>query len=91
MSKGVLGEKIFTERRKTKTEIPSHHVTMANMTTILTIIGVVILVYGLVVLEVWPTVAGASIAILGKTWYVDRMVWLYEDMKHIPEYQEWLY
>jgi hypothetical protein len=57
----------------------------------ISIIGVAILAYGLVVLEIWPTVARAVIAILGKTWYVDRMVWLYEDMKHIPEYKKWLY
>jgi hypothetical protein len=64
---------------------------MANITTTISIGGVAILMYGLVVLEIWPTVAGAAIAFLGKTWYVDRMVWLYEDMKHIPEYEEWLY
>jgi len=91
MSKGVFGEKIFTERKKTETQVPSHHVTVANITTTISIIGVAILVYGLVVLEIWPTVAGAAIGILGKTWYVDRMVWLYDDMKHIPEYNKWLY
>jgi hypothetical protein len=91
ISKGVFGEKIFTERIQTKTRIPAHHVTMANITTTISIGGVAILMYGLVVLEIWPTVAGAAIAFLGKTWYVDRMVWLYEDMKCIPEYEEWLY
>ena len=91
MSKGVFGEKIFTERKKIKTQVPSHHVIVANITIMLTTIGAAILIYGLVVLEIWPTVAGAVIAFLGKVWYVDRMVWLYEDMKHIPEYKEWLY
>jgi len=29
---------------------------------------------------------------LGKTWYMDRMVWVYEDMKdERPQYREWLY
>ena len=91
MSKGVFGEKIFTGRKKAKTQIPAHHVTAASITTMISMIGVAILVYGLVVLEIWPAVAGASIGILGKVWYVDRMVWLYEDVKHIPEYKEWLY
>jgi hypothetical protein len=91
MSKGVFGEKIFTQRKKMEIKIPSHHVTVANITTLLTIIGVAILIYGLVILEIWPTVAGAAIAFLGKVWYVDRMVWLYEDMRHIPEYGKWLY
>ena len=29
---------------------------------------------------------------LGKMWFLDRMVWLYEDMKDTtPEYRSWLY
>ncbi|MGH1393463.1 MAG: DUF6653 family protein [Trichormus sp.] len=29
---------------------------------------------------------------LGKLWYLDRMVWLYTEMKDInPEYRSWLY
>lgn len=28
---------------------------------------------------------------LGKSWYLDRMVWLYEDMKDLPEYKKWLF
>ena len=91
MSKGVFGEKIFTDRKKKQIQIPSHHITAANATTVLSVIGLTILIYGLVVLEIWPTLFGAGVAILGKTWFVDRMVWLYEDMKHIPEYGEWLY
>lgn len=28
----------------------------------------------------------------GKVWFLDRMVWLYEDMKEVtPEYSGWLY
>ena len=50
-----------------------------------------IIIYGLVVLEIWPALFGAGVAIIGKTWFVDRMVWLYEDMKHISEYGKWQY
>lgn len=31
------------------------------------------------------------LAYLGKSWYLDRMVWIYEDMKHLPEYGKWEY
>jgi hypothetical protein len=33
-----------------------------------------------------------AVIMLGKLWFVDRMVWLYEDMKDAtPEYRSWLY
>lgn len=91
MSKGVLGERIYTDRKKKKIKIPSHHITATNVTTALSLIGLAILIYGLIVLEIWPTLLGAGFAILCKIWFVDRMVWLYEDMKHIPEYAKWQY
>jgi len=91
ISKGVFGEKIFTERKRKQIQIPQHHVTAANITTAFSIAGLAVLIYGLVVLEIWPTLLGAAVAILGKAWFVDRMAWLYEDMKHIPEYGKWLY
>ncbi len=91
MSKGVFGEKIFTERKKKQIQIPRHHITAAYITNTISAIGLLILIYGLVVLEIWPTLLGAAITLLGKTWFVDRMAWLYEDMKHIPEYEKWLY
>jgi hypothetical protein len=50
------------------------------------------LVWGLVKFDVWFTVFGATLVILGKLWFIDRMVWLYGDMKDTnPEYQSWLY
>ena len=36
----------------------------------------------LVALDVWLTVAGIVIVHGGKLWYLDRMVLLFEDMKH---------
>jgi RsiW-degrading membrane proteinase PrsW (M82 family) len=91
MSKVVFGERIFTERKKKQTQIPKHHVTAANIINAISAIGLAILIYGLIVLEIWPTLSGAAIALLGKLWFVDRMAWLYEDMKNIPEYGEWAY
>ena len=43
-------------------------------------------------LAFWPTIFGVALTALGKLWFVDRMVWLYEDMKDArPEYRAWLY
>ena len=43
-------------------------------------------------LEAWPTLAGIGGVILAKTWFLDRMVWLFEDMQvDNPVYQSWCY
>ncbi len=90
-SKGVFGEKIFIDRKKDKTEVPKHHIIAATITTYIAVGGTIILIYGLFISDVWITITGTSIAFLGKMWFVDRMVWLYEDMKHLPKYEKWLY
>jgi hypothetical protein len=52
----------------------------------------VFLVWGLYALAIWPTLFGGTLILLGKLWFVDRMVWLYEDMKDAsPVYRSWLY
>ena len=43
-------------------------------------LSALVLVYGLVVLEPWPTVFGAVLSTVFKLWFIDRMVLLYEDM-----------
>jgi hypothetical protein len=43
--------------------------------------GFVLLVYGLVTLEVWPTVFGATLIVLGQLWRIDRLVVLYENTR----------
>jgi hypothetical protein len=38
-------------------------------------------VWGVVRLAVWPTLFGAVLVYTGKLWLLDRMAWLYEDVK----------
>jgi len=41
-------------------------------------------------LAIWPTLLGLALTFLGKLWFVDRMAWLYEEMKDAtPEYRSW--
>jgi hypothetical protein len=40
--------------------------------------GFVLLVFGVVTLEVWPTVFGASLIVLAQLWRIDRLVVFYE-------------
>ncbi len=51
-----------------------------------------LVVWGIVTFSLWPTFLRGAVGYLGKLWFVDRMVWLFEDMKDaVPEYRSWLY
>jgi uncharacterized membrane protein HdeD (DUF308 family) len=89
-SKAVLGERVWINRDAIP--IPAHHARMASLLTVLSAAGTIILFWGLYALDIWPTFLGMAMIMLGKLWLVDRMVWLYEDMKNTsPEYRSWLY
>lgn len=87
-AKGVLGERIWANRDHVP--VPAHHRTVPNILSVLSAIGTALVIWGLIGLAVWPTVCGAVVAILGKLWFLDRMVWLYEEMREAaPEYSRW--
>ena len=41
--------------------------------------------WGVLMFEVWPTISGMIIVYSGKVWFLDRMVWLWQDMKDVPD------
>lgn len=89
-SKAVLGEWTWMNRKKVP--VPEHHRHIPNVLSAVAMIGGVIFVWGLVVLDIWPTLLGGTITVMSKLWFADRMVWLYDDMKYAtPEYKSWLY
>lgn len=89
-SKAVLGERILL--RHPKSDIPGHHLAALRNLQLVTFAGFLLAVYGLVVLHPWIALLGTVITILGKTWFLDRMVWLYLDLsKDNSEYRSWLY
>lgn len=77
-SKGVMGERLFLARKSHP--VPRHHERMALLLAALSFVGIVILVHGLAVLQFWTVTAGLVLAMATKAWFIDRMVWLYEDM-----------
>lgn len=88
-AKGTFGERVFLNRKSIP--IPAHHTRAARVLTVMSAIGAGILIYGLVVLGVWAVICGLIGTMLPKVWFVDRMVWLYEDMKQAsPDYARWL-
>ena len=90
ISKGVLGERVWLNRDQVP--IPQHHQHVPNLLNLIAAVGGVFVILGLVVLNVWYALFGYILVTLGKLWYIDRMVWLYGEMKDAtPEYRSWLY
>ena len=89
-SKSTFGERIWI-RRKAYT-VPKKHLHFPNWLNLFSASSIPFLVYGLYSLHIWVTLAGLLIMALGKAWFLDRMVWLYEDMKSTDEtLQKWEY
>ena len=89
-SKAVLGERVWLNRKTIP--VPRHHRIMPNLLNVISAAGLPLLIWGLVQYEWWPTLSGIVLIYTGKVWFLDRMVWLYEDMKDAsPEYSKWLY
>jgi hypothetical protein len=90
-SKGVFGERIWTDRAKA--ELPAQFRSrVLSATYACQVAGMAVLVYGLVELDLLAVVSGVFITQVAKAWFIDRMVLLFEDMKaRDPEYAGWEY
>jgi hypothetical protein len=89
-SKAVLGERVWLNRDVVP--VPAHHRRLPAILSIGSGIGLLFVIWGVVALAVWPTLFGTAIIYLCKLWLMDRMVWLYEEMKHdVKAYRHWLY
>ena len=63
-AKGIYGEKLWLKERD---RVPPSHLRVLRLLIPIGAAGFVLLVYGLVTLEVWPTVFGATLIVLGST------------------------
>lgn len=90
-SKAVLGERVYLNRDKI--DIPNIHKTpLLKILNIVSSIGMGLVIWAIIQYSIWGAVLGVAMAYLGKSWYLDRMVWLYEDMKNeYQEYSKWEY
>ncbi|TMU50393.1 DUF6653 family protein [Flagellimonas algicola] len=90
-SKAVMGERVYLNRDKVKIP-PVHKTVLLPLLNIISSIGMGIAIWAIVEYSIWGAVIGTVLAYLGKSWYLDRMVWLYEDMKeNHQEYLDWEY
>ena len=91
VSKSVFGERIWTEadRSTFPTEFRSR---IPDLCTVLQALALVVLIYGLVVLDPVAAITGTIMCQIAKLWYLDRMVLLFEAMKlGNPDYAAWDY
>lgn len=88
-SKATFGERIYL--RRGQLDIPLHHFKAIRILTVCTSAGLPVLIYGLCFCNVWAIVLSNITIITFKTWLLDRMNWLYEDMKDSSEeFSGWL-
>jgi len=88
-SKATFGERVWLDRKAHP--IPRHHERAAMITSSIAAAGTLAMLAGVALAEPAVFFAGGSVAFLGKLWFVDRMVWLFEDMKdENPVYRSWL-
>ncbi|MBJ3777595.1 hypothetical protein JCR33_17955 [Acuticoccus sp. 2012] len=76
-TRAVWGERLWLARHERP--VPRHHAEAARRLTLASGLGLPILAYGLIALDGWATVAGTILAAGAKLWFVDRMVWLYDE------------
>ena len=77
-SKAVLGETLWSARKTVP--VPRAHRRAPLLLLALNSLGLPIVVWGLVVLDFWMVATGLAIHMAGKNWFLDRMVWLYDDV-----------
>lgn len=78
-SKCVIGEYFWANRDRYL--VAEHHYRIVRILTLLQAAGVIILATGMYLLDIWMTLAGVVWVYLSKMWFLDRMVWIYEELK----------
>jgi hypothetical protein len=90
-SRAVLGERVYLNRDNIK--IPQKHdIPLHALLNGISAVGLILAIWSIIYYSIWAAVLGVALTFLGKSWYLDRMVWLYEDMKNDNEiYKNWEY
>jgi len=83
-SKAVFGERVWLNRDNVP--VPAHHRRVPNILSAVSAIGMLFVFWGVLVFDAWPALFGMALVYAGKLWFLDRMAWLWEDMKDNPAY-----
>ena len=77
-AKGIYGEKLWLTQRE---RIPAGYRGVLRLLIGVAALSFAVLTYGLIALEVWPTVFGATMIVLGQLWRIDRFGLLFDELR----------
>jgi hypothetical protein len=70
--------------------VPGYHRRVPAILSAVGAIGLLFVAWGVLFFDPWPFLTGAVMVYMGKLWYLDRVVWLWQDMEHATgEYRSW--
>lgn len=79
-AKGIYGEKLWFQNRSL---VSGDHRKVQRLLIAVGSAGFALLAWGLIALEVWPAVFGATLVVLGQLWRIDRLGQLYESHRAV--------
>ena len=89
-SKAVLGERVWLNRKAIPISVHFNRI-IACLNT-LSFLGMILMIVGFREHHPWMTGSGLALTYIGKMWFLDRMVWLYDVMRDADvRYTNWLY
>ncbi|MCP3803120.1 hypothetical protein NLX83_27970 [Allokutzneria sp. A3M-2-11 16] len=74
-ARGIYGEHAWVSHPD---RVPPDHRRVARLLMAVGACGFALITWGLIALEVWPTVFGATLVVLAQLWRIDRFGWLWE-------------
>ncbi len=74
-AKGIFGEKLWLEE---PSNVPAACRMVLRWLIVPCLCGSILLVWGLVELQIWPTLFGAALIVFAQLWRIDRLGRLYE-------------
>jgi len=87
-SKSVLGERIWKER--SSYGVPRREIVQVRVLNLIQVLGLPPLFLGLYTVDFWMTTTGFVLLTLAKSWFLDRMVWLFEKNKEDERVRAWI-
>jgi hypothetical protein len=76
-SKGIHGEMVWARH---PAAVPPAHRTALRWIAAPGAVGIGLTAWGLVALDVWPTVTGVALVVLAQLWRIDRLGWMHDDL-----------
>lgn len=90
-SKSVLGERVYLQRDQVPL-LAIHRSPIPKLLHVAIVIGSLVTLWAAVYYALFVAILSMSLTCLSRSWLLDRMVWLYEDMKHVHDaYAAWEY